>query len=177
MHPNGCFFVCYFQFWHCVWLQHPQENSIGSLETNTTYNNFVIQSLSAYNRGFCWTGALCPLYKLLGNGHLYKHSWKFSHMNEARHYLLDSVIDGYVIFHHRSRLISTCNVCSKPSRSCTHGSTLLIAPLRWGWEYDETGDWIPLWTTPPGVNAVCMGLTKCNCMGTVPVTVAATKPH
>ena len=88
-----------------------------------------------------------------------------------------SAINRYVTFHHRSSLIPSCKVCSKPSWSCmgTLGSTMLTAPLRW--VEDETGDWIPLWTTPSDVNAVCVGLTNCNCKRAVPVTVAATKPH
>ena len=44
---------------------------------------------------------------------------------------------------------------------------MLAAPLKLGWEEDETGDWIPLWTTPPDVNAVCMELTKCSSMRAV----------
>ena len=36
----------------------------------------------------------------------------------------------------------------------THGSTMLTAPLKLGWEEDETSDGIPLWTTSPDVNAV-----------------------
>ena len=65
--------------------------------------------------------------------------------------------------------MQACKACSKPSWSCmgTHGSTKLAAPLKLGWEEDETGDWIPLWTTPPDVNAVCMELTKCSSMRAV----------
>ena len=71
------------------------------------------------------------------------------------------VIDRYVTFHHRSSLLPACKVCSKQSWSCmgTHGSTMLAAPLKWDWEKDETRDCIPLWTTPPDVNVVCMELT------------------
>ena len=68
-----------------------------------------------------------------------------------------------------SSLFPACKVCIKPSWSCM-GSTMLAAPLKWGWEEDVTGDWSPLWTTPSE-------LTKCNCKWAVPVTVIATKPH
>ena len=90
-----------------------------------------------------------------------------------------SVINRYVTIHHRSSFIPSWKACSKSSWSCmgTLRSTMLTAPLRWGRVDDETGDWIPLWTTLSDVNIVCMGLTKCNCKRTVPVIVAATKPH
>ena len=46
---------------------------------------------------------------------------------------LVSAIDIYATFHYRSSLIPSCKVCSKPSWSCTPGSTMLTAPLKWGW--------------------------------------------
>ena len=125
------------------------------------------------------TEALCLLYKLLGIGHLCKHSSTFSYVNEARKHLLVFVIDRYVTFHHRSSLIPACIVCSKLSWWCmgSLGSTAPTVSLRWGWGEDERVDWILLWTEPPEVTAVCLGLTKCNCKRAVPVTVVATKPH
>ena len=180
MHPNCCCFACYFYLWHCVQPhQYPQENNFGSLETNATYHTIVIQSLSAYYRKFYWTETLCLLCKLLGFGHLYKHSSTFSYVNAEKKHLFRSLIGRYVTFHHRNSLTPTCKVCSKLSWSCMGplGRTMLTAPLRWCWEEDEAGEWILPWTTTPEVNVVCIGLTKYNCKRAVPVTVAATKPH
>ena len=100
----------------------------------------------------------------------------------GKEHVFVSVIDMYVIFHHRNSINPACKLCSKPSWSCmeTPGSTMLTAPLRWGWKKITwwqvmTGDWIPLWAITADVNAGCMGLTKCNCKRAAPVTGAATK--
>ena len=131
MHPNGCF-LCAISSWGTVSSFNSMRNTISNLEMNTTYPTIVAQSLSAYYRGLCWTGALCILYKLLGIGHLYKHSSSVSHVNEARKRLFVSAIDRYATLYHTSSLIPSCRVCSKQRWSCTLGSTMVTDPLRWG---------------------------------------------
>ena len=119
--------------------------------------------------GFLMNYSIMFHYQLLDIGHLYKYASTFSHVNKASKLLFVSAIDRYVTFQHRSSLMQACKVRSKPRWSCmgTHGSTMLPDPLKLGWEDDEMGDWIPLRTTPPDVNAVCMELTKCSSMRAV----------
>ena len=124
----------------------------------------------------CYTKSICLLQMVLLNWsimspiqtHGYWSSVQtFILVNGARRHLFVPVIDRYVTFHDRSSLISACKLCSKPSWWCmgTLGSTMLTVPLRWVWEDNATGDWIPLWTTPPHANAVGMEWPNATAIG------------
>ena len=150
MDPNGCFL---YVISSCGTVS--SSNSIHMKITLAVWRrkpHIVIWSLSAYHRGLCWTIASCFMYRLLDIGHLYKHASILSNVNEASKDLFVSVINRYVTFHRRSSHMQACKVCSKPSWSCmgTHGSTMLAAPLKSGWEEDEAGDWIMVWSTVEG---------------------------